>query len=117
MLVSRRSSRPTAASRRRVRPVVAVALAGGAALMALTGCSALDFKEDVCMGDEYPVMTVNGTGSACVSNDDKPPSGYVRYPEGKVPKHVDDKWDVYWRTHTLDENGKIIDDPDADEAG
>ncbi|MFG2639413.1 hypothetical protein ACGFYP_00290 [Streptomyces sp. NPDC048370] len=22
-----------------------------------------------------------------------------------------DKWDVYWRTHTLDKDGKIIDAP------
>ncbi|MFH9069430.1 SCO0607 family lipoprotein [Streptomyces alboflavus] len=113
MLMSRRISRPTAASRRRSLSAVTTALVGGAALVALTGCSALEFKEDICSGGEYPVMTVNGTGSACVSDDDKPPSGYVRYPEGKVPKHVDDKWDVYWRTHTLDEHGKIIDDPDA----
>lgn len=115
MPVPRPTSRPTGAARRGVVPAVvgAAALAGAAVLVALTGCSALDFKEDVCRGGEYPVMTVNGTGSACVSEDDKPPKGYVRYPEGKVPEKVDDKWDVYWRTHTLDEHGKIIDDPDA----
>lgn len=37
--------------------------------------------------------------------------GFVRYPKGRVPQQVDDKWDVYWRTHTLDKNGKIIDAP------
>ncbi|ANS65803.1 lipoprotein [Streptomyces lincolnensis] len=54
---------------------------------------------------------MGGTGSACVSDDEKPPKGYTRYPEGKEPEHVDDKWDVYWRTHTVDENGKIIKAP------
>jgi hypothetical protein len=28
-----------------------------------------------------------------------------------VPQQVDDKWEVYWRTHALDENGKTIDAP------
>ena len=36
-----------------------------------------------------------------------PPSGYARYPKGKVPKHVDDKWDTYWQTHTVDAKGNI----------
>ncbi|OKJ31541.1 hypothetical protein AMK22_25740 [Streptomyces sp. CB01580] len=71
----------------------------------LTGCS---FEDSICSDGEYPVMTIGATGSACVPNDEQPPKGYVRYPEGKVPKHVDDKWDMYWRTHTLDTNGKII---------
>ncbi|MDT9699369.1 SCO0607 family lipoprotein [Streptomyces sp. P17] len=85
--------------------------AGVAAALALTGCSGWEYREDICSSGEYPVMTVNGTGSACVANGDEPPAGYVRYPEGKVPKQVDDKWDVYWRTHTLDKNGDIIDAP------
>lgn len=79
-------------------------------LAMLTGCSTEDAS---CGGGEYPVMTVGGTGSACVSNGDEPPKGYVRYPEGKVPRHVGDKWDTYWSTHTIDENGKIIKAPDA----
>ncbi|MBL1082280.1 hypothetical protein JK359_09840 [Streptomyces actinomycinicus] len=79
--------------------------------MVLTGCSGLEYKEDVCSSGEYPVLTVNGTGSACVSDGDKPSPGFVRYPKGKVPQQVDDKWDVYWRTHTLDKDGNIIDAP------
>ncbi|NEB74807.1 hypothetical protein G3I40_06110 [Streptomyces sp. SID14478] len=95
---------------RRVNPLLA-ALAGAAAVVALAGCS-LDLRDAICSHGEYPVMTVGGTGSACVPDDEKPPSGYVRYPEGKVPRKVDDKWDVYWRTHTLDKSGAIIDAPD-----
>ncbi|WP_424861462.1 SCO0607 family lipoprotein [Streptomyces sp. MMS24-I29] len=84
------------------RPTALTALTAAALL---TGCS---FEDSICSDGEYPVMTVGATGSACVPNDEQPPKGYVRYPEGKVPKHVDDKWDMYWRTHTLDTNGKII---------
>ncbi|MEU6366707.1 hypothetical protein ABZ876_13500 [Streptomyces sp. NPDC046931] len=65
------------------------------------------------MSNEYPVLTVGDTGSACVGEGDQPPAGYVRYPKGKVPQQVDDKWDVYWRTHTLDKDGNVIDAPDA----
>lgn len=95
-----------------IRParIVAAALASAAAVVALTGCSG--YVEATCGGGEYPVMTVGGTGSACVKDSEAPPKGYTRYPEGKVPKHVDDKWDVYWRTHTLDKNGDIIDAPE-----
>ncbi|MEU8527111.1 hypothetical protein AB0C77_16165 [Streptomyces sp. NPDC048629] len=56
---------------------------------------------------------MGGTGSACVSDEQEPPAGYVRYPAGKVPEQVGDKWDMYWHTHTLDKDGKIIDAPDA----
>ncbi|MEU6217510.1 hypothetical protein ABZ845_08305 [Streptomyces sp. NPDC047022] len=79
------------------------------AVAALAGCSSPDFRDAICSSGEYPVLTVNGTGSACVKNGERPPAGYTRYPEGKVPQHVDDKWDVYWRTHTLDENGHVVD--------
>ncbi|CAL9391615.1 hypothetical protein SUDANB145_01277 [Streptomyces sp. enrichment culture] len=88
------------------------ALVGGAAVVALTGCSG--FQDDICGGGEYPVLFVGSTGSACVPDGEEPPKGYARYPEGKVPQQVDDKWDVYWRTHTLDENGTVIDAPDTD---
>lgn len=83
-----------------------------AALAALTatlaGCS---MQDAVCRGGEYPVMTVGDTGSACVTNGEAPPEGYTRYPDGKVPEHVDDPWDVYWRTHTLDAEGNTVDAP------
>ncbi|WP_073789046.1 SCO0607 family lipoprotein [Streptomyces sp. CB01580] len=87
------------------RPTALTALTALTAAALLTGCS---FEDSICSDGEYPVMTIGATGSACVPNDEQPPKGYVRYPEGKVPKHVDDKWDMYWRTHTLDTNGKII---------
>lgn len=35
----------------------------------------------------------------------------MKYPRGKVPQEVDDKWDTYWRTHTVDENGRVVDAP------
>ncbi|MGW0999700.1 SCO0607 family lipoprotein [Streptomyces sp. NPDC002520] len=92
---------------------VGAALAGTAAVVALTGCSALKYQEDVCSRGKYPVMQVNGPGGDCVANGDEPPAGYARYPEGKVPQQVDDKWDVYWSTRTLDKDGNVIDLPDA----
>ncbi|WP_030665408.1 SCO0607 family lipoprotein [Streptomyces cellulosae] len=92
-----------------LRPVWGLALAGVAGAM-LVGCST---EEAICDSGEYPVMAVGGTGSACVSNGEKPLNGYVRYPKGKVPEHVDDKWDIYWDTHTVDKNGDIVDAPDA----
>ncbi|MFJ8000449.1 SCO0607 family lipoprotein [Streptomyces sp. NPDC096310] len=95
---------------RRPRRSVAGLVLACAAVAALTGCS---MEDAICGGGEYPVMTVGSTGSACVPEDEDPPKGYVRYPEGKVPKHVDDKWDLYWQTHTVDEKGEIIKAPDA----
>jgi hypothetical protein len=98
------------ASRRTNRAATALgmALAAGAALLALTGCAGFEYREAVCWGGEYPVLSVGGTGSACVPDAEQPPSGFARYPEGKVPEQVDDKWDVYWDTHTLDANGKVV---------
>lgn len=89
--------------------ILGAALAGAAAAVLLTGCAGLEYRENICGGGQYPVLQVNGTGSDCASDGEQPGEGYARYPEGKVPEHVDDKWDVYWRTHTLDENGKIVD--------
>ncbi|MFD9006459.1 SCO0607 family lipoprotein [Streptomyces sp. NPDC059582] len=109
----RRAGRPTTAFRPRGLKAVGAALVGAAAVVALTGCSGLEYQEAICSSGEYPVLTVNGTGSACTANDEKPPSGYTRYPKGKVPQQVGDKWDVYWDTHTLDEDGNIIDAPDG----
>ncbi len=86
------------------------ALALAAATLFLTGCS-FEIRDNICSSGHYPVLTVGGTGSDCVPDDEEPPSGYVRYPEGKVPEKVDDEWDVYWRTHTLDKDGNIIDAP------
>ncbi|MDF6017396.1 hypothetical protein [Streptomyces sp. JH34] len=66
----------------------------------------------MCSDGEYPVLSVGGTGSACVPDAEEPSSGFARYPEGKVPQQVDDKWDVYWDTHTLDEDGTVVDAPE-----
>ncbi|WAZ23340.1 hypothetical protein STRCI_004677 [Streptomyces cinnabarinus] len=87
---------------------LAAALVAAAAAVALTGCSGWEYTENICNSGEYPVLQVNGTGSACTPDDEEPADGYARYPEGKVPEQVDDKWDVYWRTHTLDEKGDIV---------
>ncbi|MGV9245558.1 SCO0607 family lipoprotein [Streptomyces sp. NPDC003710] len=111
--MSRSITRPTPAFRTGRFRAVAATLVGATALVTLTGCSSLEFREDICMSSEYPVLTVGGTGSACVGEGQKPPAGYARYPEGKVPQQVDDEWDVYWRTHTLDKDGNVIDAPDG----
>ncbi|MGW7079881.1 SCO0607 family lipoprotein [Streptomyces sp. NPDC054871] len=109
----RRTSRTAVAFLPGRTRVGAAALASAAVIVALTGCAGLEYQEDICNSGEYPVMTVGDTGSACVSDGKEPPAGFVRYPEGKVPQEVDDKWDVYWRTHSLDKDGNIIDAPDA----
>ncbi|WP_031091237.1 SCO0607 family lipoprotein [Streptomyces sp. NRRL WC-3549] len=82
------------------------------ALALFTGACSLD--EAVCGGGEYPVLTVGGGGGACVPDDEEPPKGWARYPEGKVPKHVGDEWDVYWETHALDENGRTVELPEGE---
>ncbi|MFD5192314.1 SCO0607 family lipoprotein [Streptomyces sp. NPDC058357] len=94
--------------RRLGRSAAGLALAAATVAALTTGCS---MEDAICGGGEYPVMTIGGTGSACVSDDENPPKGYVRYPKGKVPEHVDDKWDVYWRTHSVDKDGRIIEVP------
>ncbi|MFC4501432.1 MULTISPECIES: SCO0607 family lipoprotein [Streptomyces] len=85
-----------------------LALAGVLAAGLLSACS-FSTADAICGGGQYPVLSVNGAGGGdCIDNGKEPPKGYARYPEGKVPQHVDDKWDKYWYDHTLDENGKII---------
>ena len=71
----------------------------------LGGCG----NDAICGGGEYPVQQVGGTGRQCVADEQDPPAGFARYPAGKEPKHVDDKWDVYWRTHAVDGKGNIVD--------
>ncbi|MEU6854316.1 hypothetical protein ABZ901_30845 [Actinacidiphila alni] len=86
------------------RPALLALALAGAVLAGLT--SACSFQDAQCSGGEYPVASIgSSSGGACVSDDEDPPKGFVRYPKGKVPKHVDDKWDKYWQKHTLDANG------------
>ncbi|GAV40048.1 SCO0607 family lipoprotein [Streptomyces acidiscabies] len=91
--------------RHRLLPLLALA---GLAGTLLTGCS---IEESICSDGEYPTLAVGDAGSACVANGQEPDKGWARYPEGKVPKKVGDKWDEYWQTRTLDENGKVIPAP------
>ncbi|MFE6352918.1 SCO0607 family lipoprotein [Streptomyces rochei] len=106
-----RAVRPSARHRvRAARPALGLVLACAAAAAALSGCS---MEEATCGGGEYPVISVGGTGSACVPNGEEPPEGYTRYPEGKVPEHVGDEWDTYWQTHTVDEDGNIVEVPEG----
>ncbi|MFE1139119.1 SCO0607 family lipoprotein [Streptomyces rochei] len=106
-----RAVRPSARHRvRAARPALGLALACAAAAAALSGCS---MEEATCGGGEYPVISIGGTGSACVPNGEEPPEGYTRYPEGKVPEHVGDEWDTYWQTHTVDEDGNIVEVPEG----
>ena len=54
-----------------------------------------ELRDRICDDGEYPVMgAANPAGGMCVPNGEEPPGGYVRYPAGKVPQHVDDKWDL-----------------------
>ena len=75
-------------------------------LCLLTGGCA---EDAVCGSDAYPVKAVgNTTGRTCVPEGEDPPAGYVRYPEGKVPERVGDKWDEYWSTKVVDEQGNVV---------
>jgi hypothetical protein len=87
----------------------AVVIAGMAGILLATGCST---QERICSSGEYPVKAVgNTTGRACQSNGKPPPPGYVRYPDGKVPTYVGDRWDRYWSTVIVDSNGNIVSGP------
>ncbi|MDX3575680.1 SCO0607 family lipoprotein [Streptomyces sp. FL07-04A] len=101
----------------RVRPgrglVLAGAAAAAAAVSTLTGCS-LQLEEAVCGGGHYPVLAVNSGGGDCVPDGEEPAEGWARYPEGKVPEKVGDKWYVYWSTHTLDGKGAIVELPEGE---
>ena len=110
MITPRDKSRAASGLRPQKARIAAV-LASTAAVLTLSGCAGWEYRENICSGGEYPVLAVGSTGSACVSDEEEPSAGYARYPEGKVPQEVGDKWDVYWETHTLDEDGKIVDVP------
>jgi hypothetical protein len=103
--------RGTVRARVRVRvrsSVVALSLAGVAAMGLTAGCG-MDLRDHECMSDEYPVKATGPEGgSACQTNGQAPPAGYVRFPAGQVPQRVGDKWDVYWETHGLDDKGRLI---------
>jgi hypothetical protein len=107
------SKSPAASGSRPQKVRIAALLASTAAVLTLTGCADWEYRENICSGGEYPVLAVGSTGSACVSDGEEPDTGYARYPDGKVPEEVGDKWDVYWETHTLDKDGDIIDVPHA----
>ncbi|MFJ8489193.1 SCO0607 family lipoprotein [Streptomyces sp. NPDC094038] len=87
----------------------AAVLASGLVFAAglLSACS-FTTADAICNTGEDPVIAVGSTAGACVKSGEAAPKGYLRYPAGKVPQHVGDKWDTYWESHTLDENGKIV---------
>ncbi|MEU1184535.1 hypothetical protein ABZ464_44375 [Streptomyces sp. NPDC005820] len=89
-----------------------LALVATAAAGLLSACS-FRIQDAQCGDGEYPVLAVNSSGGQCVQDGQEPPKGWARYPEGKVPEYVGDRWDEYWTTHTLDENGKIVTLPEG----
>ncbi|MFE4857816.1 SCO0607 family lipoprotein [Streptomyces sp. NPDC056670] len=102
-----RAGKATSGARRLGR-LAAWAASSAVACLVVTGCSTQDA---ICGGGEYPVLNVGSAGRACVDKHQDPPKGYVRFPQGKVPEHVGDKWDKYWQTHTVDGSGKITEVP------
>jgi hypothetical protein len=87
------------------RTVTALAIPGMIAILLTGGCT----SDGICGSTQYPVTQVRGGGGGdCVDKGKEPPAGYTRYPEGKVPQQVDDKWDKYWMEHSLDEKGREI---------
>ncbi|KQX62248.1 hypothetical protein [Streptomyces sp. Root1310] len=94
------------------RALAGAAVAAAVAVTTLTGCS-FGIEEAVCGDGEYPVLAVDSGGSDCVPDGEEPARGWARYPEGKVPEKIGDKWDTYWSTRTLDEKGEIIELPEG----
>ncbi|MFB9363640.1 SCO0607 family lipoprotein [Actinoplanes nipponensis] len=89
--------------------------AGVAGILLAGGCG---YEEKICSSGEYPVKAVRSlTGATCVPDGEEPPDGYVRFPEGKVPKVVNDDWDRYWEEHMLDENGRELSGPPVPSSG
>ncbi|OIK26854.1 SCO0607 family lipoprotein [Streptomyces malaysiense] len=86
--------------------LAACVTAASAALLA--GCTTADA---ICSDGQYPVQNIGATGGQCVDDGHEVPKGTFRYPEDKTPKHVDDKWDIYWQTHTIDKHGAIVKAP------
>jgi hypothetical protein len=84
------------------RTVAVLMVAGVAGTLLAGGCV---FREAICSSGAYPVAAVRNTGRDCVEDGQAPPAGWVRFPEGKVPKYVGDEWDRYWNERMLDENG------------
>ncbi|RSM58125.1 hypothetical protein DMB66_31030 [Actinoplanes sp. ATCC 53533] len=89
------------------KTLTGMTLAAALAATLLTGgCS---FADAICGSDDYPVKAVGTTtGQDCVPKGQEPPAGYVRYPKGKVPEHVGDKWDEYWSEVVVDEKGNVV---------
>jgi hypothetical protein len=88
------------------RMVAVLAAVGVTGILSAGGCG---YRESICSSGEYPVAAVRSTtGRACAPDGQAPPAGYVRFPAGKVPQHVDDKWDRYWDEHMLDEKGHEV---------
>ncbi|AGZ41872.1 SCO0607 family lipoprotein [Actinoplanes friuliensis] len=95
-------------NRTRALTLTLLAAAAVAAALLTAGCS---LNEAICSSDHYPVAAVGSTGRDCVPDGQEPPAGYVRFPEGKVPEHVGDEWDLYWNTHMIDKAGAIVEAP------
>lgn len=89
------------------RPAAIMAAAACAAALLLGGCT----QDAICGSGDYPVLQTGGTGRQCIPKGQDPPAGWSRYPSGQEPKHVDDSWDVFWRTHTVDRTGKTVEIP------
>ncbi len=79
--------------------------AGVAGVFTTGGCWG---PEAICSSGEYPVAAVRDTGRVCVKDGQVPPAGWVRFPPGKEPEYVDDRWDQYWQRRLLDENGQEV---------
>lgn len=86
------------------RRAAAATLAVATTALFAAGCG----SDAVCGSGDYPVIQVGGPGSACQREGVDPSPGYARYPAGKEPRHVDDEWDVFWRTHTVNRSGDIV---------
>src|SRR5690349_5927753 len=89
----------------RKTPTSVMLTAALAATLLTAGC----IEDAICSSEDYPVKAVGGTtGQDCVPKGQEPPAGYVRYPKGKEPQHVGDKWDEYWSTVVVDEKGNVV---------
>lgn len=62
---------------------------------ALASCDVQDVaREQLCSDGAYPAFSERypRTGRTCVDEGQDPPVGFSRYPDGRVPKFVDEDY-------------------------
>ncbi|MGH1551367.1 SCO0607 family lipoprotein [Streptomyces sp. L7] len=91
------------------RTRVAVLTAAPISAAGLLSACSFTTADAMCSSGEYPVLVPGSTRGRRLREERRHPAERLPrgYPKSKVPQHVDDKWDMYWQTHTVDTKGHI----------